>query len=83
MPAQQYELVALDLRRRIVEGEFPLGSDLPSRAQIRTHYEVSGSVADKAMLLLRMEGLTETLAGVAVRVKRVPGADEMPSYGQD
>lgn len=82
MPDQAYEQVAADLERRIREGEFAPGSRLPSRAQLRIQYarhalgaaeKVSGSVIDKAMLILKMKGLTETLPGVAVLV-----ADPLP-----
>lgn len=69
MPKYPYEQVADDLRRRIASGEFPPGSKLPSRNQICEMYEVSTSVADKAMMLLKIDGLTESLPGVGVFVK--------------
>lgn len=69
MPMQRYEEVAADLERRIRGGEFPPGAALPSRAQLRGQYTVSGSVVDKAMMLLRVKGLTETTPGVSVSVK--------------
>lgn len=68
MPAQRYEQVAEDLRRKIQSGEYPPGSRLPSRAHLMRHYGVSDTVIGKAMMLLRVEGLTETLAGVGVIV---------------
>lgn len=76
MPDQIYEQVAADLERRIREGEFPPGARLPSRAQLREQYahlavgeRLSGSVIDKAMMILRARGLTDTLPGVAVFVR--------------
>lgn len=69
MPRQQrYEEVADDLASKIRSGEYPPGSKLPSRAQLCELYQVSESVIDKAMWILRREGLTETLPGVGVFV---------------
>ncbi len=66
---QQYEKVANDLRAKIGEGrEYPPGSRLPSRGELREIYSVSDSVIERAMFILRSEGLTETLPGVAVYV---------------
>jgi len=69
VPKYRYEQVADDLRARILSGEFPSGSKLPSRAELCAHYEVSQIVADRAMMLLRVEGLTESLPGVGVYVR--------------
>jgi len=69
MPRQQrYEEVADDLTRKIRTGEYSPGDKLPSRAQLCELYEVSESVIEKAMWILRREGLTETLPGVGVFV---------------
>lgn len=68
MPRQRYEEVAADLRSRIDSGEFPPGSMLPSRKQLGEQYRISDTVADKAMMILRLAGLTETLPGVGVFV---------------
>ncbi|MFI6762715.1 winged helix-turn-helix domain-containing protein [Micromonospora sp. NPDC050417] len=69
MPRQQrYEEVADDLTTKIRGGEYPPGAKLPSRAQLCEIYDVSESVVEKAMWILRREGLTETLPGVGVFV---------------
>jgi GntR family transcriptional regulator len=69
MPRQQrYEQVADDLLSKIRSGEYPHGSKLPSRAQLCQIYDVSESVIEKAMWILRREGWTETLPGVGVFV---------------
>lgn len=68
-PTQRYEQIAADLEERIRSGEFPPGATLPSRAQLHAHYGASASVIDKAMMLLRVKGLTETTPGVSVSVK--------------
>lgn len=69
MPKQRYEQVADDLKRQIEEGRYPPGAKLPSRTELSQMYEVSDTVVDKAMMLLRRDGLTETLPGVGVFVK--------------
>lgn len=69
MPKQRYEQVAEDLRKQIGRGKkYPPGSQLPSRKELAEMYQISDTVADKAMMLLRIEGLTETLPGVGVFV---------------
>lgn len=70
MPRQQrYEQVADDLAAKIRGGDYPPGAQLPSRVQLEEIYGVSASVIEKAMMLLRRDGLTETLAGVGVFVR--------------
>ncbi|GGM13350.1 MULTISPECIES: winged helix-turn-helix domain-containing protein [Micromonospora] len=68
-PQYAYQRVADDLTRRIESGEFPPGSRLPSRAELCTEYEVSSFVADRVFLILKMNGLTESLPGAGVYVK--------------
>lgn len=69
MPQQRYEEVAADLRRKIESGEYPPGSRLPSRAELRVMYQISDTVSDKALMILRAADLVETLPGVGVFVK--------------
>lgn len=69
MPAQTaYDRVANDLREKIRNGTYQPGAQLPSRAKLREEYGVSGIVIDRAMFILRTEGLTETVPGVGVFV---------------
>lgn len=74
MPKQRYEEVADDLRQKIQSGEYPPGSRMPSRADLRKIYTISDTVSDKAMWLLRQDGLVETLPGVGVYVTEKPPA---------
>lgn len=67
-PQYDYERVVNDLRAKIEDGTYPPGSRLPSRAQLKRIYGVSQIVIDRAMWILRQEGLTETLPGVGVYV---------------
>lgn len=71
MPMQQrYEEVADDLAAKIKSREYPPGTLLPSRAQMREIYKISDTVSDKAFRILRERGMTETLAGVGVYVRK-------------
>ena len=73
MPRQQrYEQVADDLRQKIQSGHYAPGSQLPSRRELCQMFDVSESVIEKAMWILRREGLTETLPGVGVFVAENP-----------
>lgn len=65
---QRYERVLDILRGHIASGEWPPGTQLPSRSELRNELSVSDTVLDKAFMMLRMEGLTETLPGVGVFV---------------
>jgi DNA-binding GntR family transcriptional regulator len=70
-PRYRYEEIAADLAERIDAGEFPPPGRLPSRRQLVEHYDVTEPVIDRAMLVLRLQGRTETLPGVGVFVKQV------------
>jgi DNA-binding FadR family transcriptional regulator len=72
-PRYRYEEIADDLHKRIVAGEFPPGTRLPSRRELIAHYEVTEPVIDRAMQILRVKGITETLPGVGVFVRDTPG----------
>jgi GntR family transcriptional regulator len=71
-PRYRYEEIADDLQKRIEAGEFPPGSRLPSRRELTAHYDVTEPVIDRAMQILRIKGITETLAGVGVFVRDSP-----------
>lgn len=68
-PRYRYEEIADDLQKRIDAGEFPPGARLPSRRELIEHYQVTEPVIDRAMLILRVKGITETLSGVGVYVR--------------
>ncbi|SNY58160.1 winged helix-turn-helix domain-containing protein [Paractinoplanes atraurantiacus] len=74
-PRYRYEEIATDLEKRIEAGEFPPGSRLPSRRQLIEQYEVTEPVIDRAMLILRVKGITETLSGVGVYVREDDGGE--------
>ncbi|GGK62091.1 GntR family transcriptional regulator [Planomonospora parontospora subsp. parontospora] len=66
--AYLYVQVADDLRRRIQSGEFPAGSQIPTREQINKQYKVSAAVAIKALSVLVTEGLVESRPGAGAYV---------------
>ncbi len=68
-PQYAYQRIADDMTRRIKSGEFPPCTKLPSRAELCAEYEVSSFVADRVYLILKMNGLTESLPGAGVYVK--------------
>lgn len=68
-PRYRYEEIAADLETRVRAGEFPPGARPPSRRQLIEQYAVTEPVIDRAMQILRVKGITETLAGVGVFVR--------------
>lgn len=69
---QRYQEIANDLRSKIESGQYQPGQQLPSRVQLMAEYGASGTVIEKAMMILRLAGLTESLAGVGVFVAGQP-----------
>ncbi|MCX4473277.1 GntR family transcriptional regulator [Micromonospora sp. NBC_01655] len=67
-PRYRYEQIADDLAARIASGEFPPASKLPSRRELIEQYGVTEPVIDRAMQVLRIKGMIETLPGVGVFV---------------
>ncbi|MEQ4301792.1 winged helix-turn-helix domain-containing protein [Plantactinospora sp. B6F1] len=65
-----YERIADEMAERIASGEFPPGAKLPTRAELCAEYEVSDFVADRVFLTLKLRGLTETVPGRGVYVKK-------------
>lgn len=53
---------------RIEDGAYPPGSQMPTRRELREEFSASDTAIDKAMMILRTAGLTETLPGVGVYV---------------
>ena len=52
-----YKSIAVAIRARITDGEFPAGSTLPSEAALCTQYEVSRNTLRRALDDLAEEGL--------------------------
>lgn len=69
MAKPAYQQVAADLRARIVGGEYPPGSTLPTLGELEELYGASTGTIRAALAALRAEGLvdTRTRAGTIVR----------------
>jgi GntR family transcriptional regulator len=70
MPPERltYRGIALDLERRIIAGEYPPGSRLPSYRELADLYSVSPTTAQAAIRELRAMRYTETVLGRGVFV---------------
>jgi GntR family transcriptional regulator len=67
-----YQQVAEDLRQRIVSGEFPVGSAIPSTSKLASAYTVSITVVRAAVTQLRADGLLIGQPGKGVFVRATP-----------
>lgn len=72
----RYREVATDLRARLMRGEWPVGAQLPTIAQLQAEYDVRAlNTIRSAQAILVDEGLVETVAGRGVFVRQIPAAD--------
>ncbi|MEW1723961.1 GntR family transcriptional regulator [Streptomyces sp. NPDC093109] len=67
-----YLRVASELREKIVNGDLPPHTRLPSQARIRQEYGVSDTVALEARKVLMAEGLVEGRSGSGTYVRERP-----------
>lgn len=67
-----YQQVADDLRSQVATGALPVGSAIPSTAQLMKIYEVSNSAARAAVAELRRQGVVVGQPGKAVYVRATP-----------
>lgn len=58
-----YKTITDAVRRRITEGEFPVGSVLPSEAVLTREYAVARNTLRRALTALKDEGLLTTVPG--------------------
>jgi len=52
-----HERIAADLRDDIMSGDLPPGASLPSTARLKARFEASNATVQKALQLLKDEGL--------------------------
>ena len=71
MPARRltYEQIAEDLAARILAGEYPPHTALPSLRELAALYSVSVPTIQKAHIILRARGLTYGVPGAGVFVE--------------
>jgi integrase len=67
-PRTPYEQVLSDLREAIEQGEYRLGSQLPSNETIRAKYRVSTGTVSRAIAALKQAGMIEGPRGKRPRV---------------
>jgi GntR family transcriptional regulator len=65
-----YVAIAEDLAARIMSGEYPPGTELPTYPELRELYGVSVTTLQKAILILKQRGLVESVPGVRLYVVR-------------
>lgn len=81
----QYSAIAADLRRRILDGEFAVGSSLPSEARLCVHYAVSRATVRNALSTLQARYLISARRGRGWYVnatEHTQGFDHMSSFAQ-
>ncbi|WP_329017812.1 GntR family transcriptional regulator [Streptomyces sp. NBC_00690] len=64
-----HERIAADLRDEIMSGELAPGAKVPSTAQLKARFSASNATVQKALQLLKDEGLVVGRAGAAVTVR--------------
>ncbi|MFE2164853.1 GntR family transcriptional regulator [Streptomyces sp. NPDC059447] len=67
-PRALHERIATDLRREILTGERPPGDKLPSTQALKERFDASSATIQKAVSMLKSEGLVSGRAGSAVTV---------------
>lgn len=72
MPTPPSRRVADDLRRRLTAGEWAPGERLPSRTQLQGQYAVGSGAAQRAVDILREEGILVSLPRIGVVVADPP-----------
>ncbi|MFD7141521.1 GntR family transcriptional regulator [Streptomyces sp. NPDC059919] len=68
-PRPLHARIAADLREEILSGELAAGTRLPSTAQLKDRFDASNATIQKAVHLLKDEGLAVGRAGAAVTVR--------------
>lgn len=71
-PEAVYRQLAVLLRDRIAAGEIPVGRAVPSKLSLKQSLGVSGSTVDRAMAILKDEGLIRHEPGKGLFVIRKP-----------
>lgn len=67
-----YVQIADWLRERIRSGEIAPGDPVPSKARVRSELGVGGETYDKAIRILKAEGLVRTARGIG-HIVQPPG----------
>jgi GntR family transcriptional regulator len=71
-PPSQYRQLADLLRERILRGDYPPGSTFPSEPELAAEHSLSRPTVNRALLVLRGEGLIRVERGRGTIVRSVP-----------
>jgi GntR family transcriptional regulator len=71
-PQARYRQVANELRNAIKRGEYPPGSALPSQPELARRYGLNQTSINRAIALLRAEGLIRVEQGRGAFVQEIP-----------
>ena len=71
-PRARYRQVADELRKAIKRGDYPPGSALPSQPDLARQYELNQTSINRAIALLRAEGLVRVEHGRGAFVQEIP-----------
>ncbi|MFJ3923659.1 GntR family transcriptional regulator [Streptomyces sp. NPDC090022] len=69
-PRPLHARIAADLRGEIMNGDLAPGAKVPSTAQLKSRFDASNATIQKALQLLKDEGLVIGRAGAAVTVRQ-------------
>lgn len=72
-PLPVYQQIAFDISARIRQGEWSIGSKIPSETELTQAYEVSRVTIHQALAKLQQDGLIDKQRGRGTYVKRMPG----------
>ncbi|WP_411704282.1 FCD domain-containing protein [Edaphovirga cremea] len=73
---KQYQEIGQDLRQKIQQGHYAVGSRLSPERNIAESYGVSRTIVREALLMLELEGTVDIRQGSGVYVMRIPAEDE-------
>ena len=75
----KYRRIAEDLFARIGNGEYPPGSQLPTKAELMAKYQVAVNTVERAIKELRKAGVVETAQGAGMFVREPHAGSASPS----
>ena len=71
----KYRRIAEDLLAGIDSGEYPVGSRLPTKADLMARYQVAINTVERAIGELRRAGRVETVQGAGMFVREPPAGE--------
>ncbi|GAA2607632.1 winged helix-turn-helix domain-containing protein [Actinomadura fulvescens] len=77
-----YVRIADELRRDIAAGRYPVGETLPSIAKLKERFDSAGATIERALAVLREEGLIQSRQGSPSLVLAMPDHSEVEDEGE-